>query len=193
MALPRALPAQHKRDLGGRVDLAQSAARLQATIGNQAVLRHQRRALPRGVQAKLKVGAVNDPLEAAADALAERVVRMPDPAIAHTAVPLDSAATTAPRVQRLCAGCEQDDEVRRKADGESATEGYDVATNVRAGTAGAGVTLPPDERAYFNPRFGFDFSQVSTAFRKAMSPPLVLGQPLVVASPGVLKRPCPAT
>ena len=39
----------------------------------------------------------------------------------------------------------------------------------------------------------FDSSQVSIAFRKAMSPPLVLGQPLVVASPGVLSSPWPAT
>jgi hypothetical protein len=60
------------------------------------------------VQAKLKIGAVNDPAEREADRVADQVMRTPDAALAATA---DAPAGT---VQRACAECES--EVQRKAD-----------------------------------------------------------------------------
>jgi hypothetical protein len=60
-----------------------------APCGNQALLRR--------LQAKLKVGAVNDPLEHEADRVADQVMRMPDPGAAMTSAP--------PQVSRKCDKC----------------------------------------------------------------------------------------
>src|SRR5687767_1657395 len=65
------------------------------------------------VQAKLRVGAVDDPLEREADDVADQVMQSPAP--------------TAPRLQRCPGGCPGDDElgpepfVQRFADGRSGT------------------------------------------------------------------------
>ena len=72
-------------------------------IGNQAALRRLDRAArqPPILQRKLEVGAVNDPLEHEADAVAERVMRMADPG---------PIAAAGPRqVSRKCATCEAKD------------------------------------------------------------------------------------
>src|SRR5262245_52070275 len=51
------------------------------------------------LQAKLKVGAVNDPLEQEADKVADQVLRMPSPQPALASVP--------PQVSRKCCDCEE--------------------------------------------------------------------------------------
>ena len=66
-----------------------------APRGNQAQLRR--------LQAKLKVGSVNDPLEHEADRVADQVMRMTVPA-AMTSAP--------PQISRKCEACER--EVNRK-------------------------------------------------------------------------------
>src|SRR5262249_61497167 len=65
--------------------------------GNQALLRR--------LQAKLKVGAVDDPLEHEADRVADQVMRMP---------PADVSAASAapPHVSRKCVACEAEEEER---------------------------------------------------------------------------------
>ena len=108
--------------------------------GNQARLRR--------LQAKLVVGSAHDPLEQEADAAADTVMRMADPAVSQVA---------APRLSRKCAECEG---------------GLQRAT---AGTAGGGVTAPaivdsvlaapgrpldPATRAFMSGRFGADFGDV---------------------------------
>src|SRR4051794_16704971 len=50
------------------------------------------------VQRKLSIGAVNDPLEHEADAMADRVMRMPEPNF----------------IQRKCAHCEEEEKAQRK-------------------------------------------------------------------------------
>jgi hypothetical protein len=69
-------------------------------IGNQAALRRLP-ATPLRLQPKLEIGAVDDPLEREADAMADAVVRMPDPALAVSPAP--------PPVSRKWAACEGDD------------------------------------------------------------------------------------
>jgi hypothetical protein len=69
-------------------------------IGNQAALRGLP-ATPLRLQPKLEIGAINDPLEREADAVADAVMRMPDPAPAVSAAPR--------QVSRKCAECEEDD------------------------------------------------------------------------------------
>jgi hypothetical protein len=105
-------------------------------------------ALP--VQAKLRVGAVNDPLEREADQIADRVLRSPTP--------------TAHDLQRCPGGCPGDDELgpepflQRFADGTSDTAGP-LEPRIRS-LHGGGQPLSPAERAYFDPRFGHDFGAV---------------------------------
>ena len=68
-----------------------------AAQGNQA---HLRRLATGGqpLQAKLTIGAVNDPLEHEADAAADRVMRMADPQVA--------LSPAGPNLSRKCAACE---------------------------------------------------------------------------------------
>jgi hypothetical protein len=102
------------------------------------------------VQAKLRVGAVHDPLEQEADEVADRVLRSPTPA--------------APRLQRCPGGCPGDDElgpeplIQRSADGATDT-GTPLEAQIRS-LPGGGRPLPPTERAYFEPRFGHDLGGV---------------------------------
>ena len=91
------------------------------------------RAAATKIQSKLTIGAVDDPLEAEADRIAEHVLRSPEPAGGSTA-----GAPGTPGHSR-------------------ATAGRDSA-NVQL--ASAGRPLDSEARAFFEPRFGYDFSQV---------------------------------
>jgi hypothetical protein len=112
-------------------------------------------ASPPLVQPKLSVGQVNDPLEREADRMADQVMRLPDATVAVT-----KSAASEGTVQRLCAGC--DEEVQRKTDGGPGTASRPAApgaeTAIRA--LAGGIPLPAAERAFFEPRFGRDFSHV---------------------------------
>jgi hypothetical protein len=116
------------------------------------------------LQAKLRVGAVDDPLEREADRVAEAVV----------------SGTAQVAVQRKCAACEEDQEVRRSplelpAENEEETLQTKRAVGAAAKTApevssktasritslrGGGEPLPTAARSYFEPRFGRDLSAV---------------------------------
>src|SRR6478735_1458889 len=50
------------------------------------------------IQRKLSIGAVNDPLEHEADAMADKVMRMPEPNL----------------IQRKCSHCEEEEKMQRK-------------------------------------------------------------------------------
>ncbi|HHM05138.1 MAG TPA: DUF4157 domain-containing protein [Gammaproteobacteria bacterium] len=112
------------------------------------------------IQAKLTVGAANDRYEQEADRVAAQVMRMP-------ATPAMGAP---PRIQRLCAECE--DELQRQVDEEEeelvqAKAGPGGVASVPPGVSaqvqalrGGGQPLPAETRAFFEPRFGHDFSQV---------------------------------
>ncbi len=175
---------------------------LQRTIGNRATQRLlSRRAardhagpsqakssltlrpLPGVLQAKLEVGAVNDPLEREADRVAEHVMRMPDPRTPSG--PAVSAG--APGVQRKCScggSCdkckaEQPDEergkVQRKPTGphisavgsSPASSGMTAPPIVHEVLRSPGQPLDPGTRALMEPRFGHDFSRVRVHFDAA--------------------------
>jgi hypothetical protein len=93
------------------------------------------------IQAKLKVGAVNDPLEHEADRVADQVMRMPTSDV--------SAAAAPPQVSRKCAACEEEE--------QSPTVHAAVVNEL---LQSSGKPLDSSTRAFFDPRFGRDFSQV---------------------------------
>jgi hypothetical protein len=106
-------------------------------------------ALVSGPRSRLAIGAANDPLEAEADAIADRVIaRAGGPA---RATPGDV------KVQRKCSECEED-KVRRKATGEAPRAG--APNSVRAALQSPGRPLDAATRSFMEPRFGHSFAEV---------------------------------
>ena len=89
------------------------------------------------IQARLEVGAVDDPLEREADQVADRIMRKVDPSSV-------SSSESGEVVQRKCQSC--------AGEGQKQT----VQEVVRS----PGQPLDPATRAFFEPRFGYDFSRV---------------------------------
>jgi hypothetical protein len=108
------------------------------------------------VQAKLRVGPVDDPLEREADRVADAVVAG-RPTGTIGALPPDTA-------QRKCAECDAEEEkpVQRKCAGCAAEERNHERSAVLAENAlsRGGEPLTAEQRAYFEPRFARDFSDV---------------------------------
>lgn len=114
---------------------------------------------PWPIQAKLEVGAVDDPLEREADRTADAVVGMADPG----AVPASAAPVIAPAVQRKCECGGTCDKCRSEAESEtvrmkSAAPGVAAGTpappSVQAGVRSPGQPLDGAARAFMEPRFG---------------------------------------
>ena len=103
--------------------------------------------IQRMIQAKLKIGQSNDKYEQEAERIAEQVMRMPEPS-----------------AQR-----QQEREEKGKEDGEILlTKGVlgqaskipsDLESRINS-TRGSGQPLPKSIRAFFEPRFSYDFSKV---------------------------------
>jgi outer membrane protein OmpA-like peptidoglycan-associated protein len=102
------------------------------------------------IQPKLRVGAPGDKYEQEADWVADQVMRMPEP-----------------KLQRLCTKCNE--ELQRQpqeamlqaktVSGESPLISLNLQNRITA-LQGGGQPIPQAERAFFEPRFGADFSQV---------------------------------
>jgi hypothetical protein len=120
--------------------------------GNQATLRRLSRTAPH-MQCKLQIGAVNDPLEAEADRVADQVMRMPDPAL------VSSAST--PAIRRKCASCEDEEAktIRGKSNGQ-ALGGADAPPIVHDVLASPGQPLDGATRGFFESRFGADLGSI---------------------------------
>ncbi len=112
-------------------------------------------ATERKLRRRLKLSRPQEPAEIEADRMADTALRPPGPA------PLPIAAVPGACVQRKCAECEEEEqeEIQRKAvDGAPAHETAGIEPP--PGGLGAGEPLPGHLRAFFEPRFGHDFSQV---------------------------------
>jgi len=110
-----------------------------------------------GIMPALRLGAVDDPAEREADAIADAVLADRPPPPSHAA----------PAVRRTCAACADEDEnapVRRRAASPSSaaspTPSASLPAAVSAATATGGAPLPPAELAFFEPRLGVDLSGV---------------------------------
>ncbi len=118
-------------------------------------------------QAKLRIGASNDPLEHEADHVADKVV--------SNQVLSSSAISGGFGVQRKCAACagedketlrlqregEEDDEIRMKTVSDTKQTPVDsAAQNAASAIVDGGARLSSQARGYFEPRFGRDLSGV---------------------------------
>jgi hypothetical protein len=104
------------------------------------------------LQRKVAIGPVNDPLEHEADRVADQVLRMP----AGQTV----ALTAAPQVSRKCAQCEEGHEVQLKRAAPARGPAGEAPALVRQVLNSPGRPLDATTRAYFEPRFKYDFSAV---------------------------------
>jgi len=142
-------------------------------MGNQAA---QRLLGDRAIQAKFTVNEPGDRFEQEADRVAEQVMRMTDVRSAGTITVAGRSAPSSIRrrcskcsseiegrsegaqVQRKCSKCEE--ELYRKPRISSEQEiGGDLEARISA-LRGAGQPFSESARAYFEPRFGQDFSSV---------------------------------
>src|SRR5690349_7086375 len=109
--------------------------------------------VPPVIQPKLKVGAIDDPLEHEADRVADRVMRMTGP--------VPSLSDAPPALHRKCAACAADDrETLRRAGGTAGPPTLWAPPIVHETLSAAGRPLDDATRAFFEPRFGADFSRV---------------------------------
>jgi hypothetical protein len=111
--------------------------------------------LPGPIQTKLKVGAIDDPLEHEADRVADQVMRMP----ASDAVTISSRL----QVSRKCDECEEEEEEEeelQKKEARPQTVAGEAPASVHETLRTAGQPLDMESRAFFEPRFGRDLSQV---------------------------------
>jgi LysM repeat protein len=113
-------------------------------------------ALPPGapLQAKLPVGRTGDPLEGEADRIADQVMRVPDPQ--------RSLIDSPPQVSRKFGTCEEQEAeaLRIKQAGMPGTVAGNAPGIVHEVLRSPGQLLDEPTRAFFEPRFGRDFSQV---------------------------------
>ena len=131
--------------------------------GNQSRFTPQRTA---AVQPKLMVNAPGDRYEQEADAMAERVMRMPQHQPAVSSQPV-STGLIARSIQRKCAACEAEEEKKknggmlmRKAEGSGGfAASPDLVSQLNA-TKGGGLPLPEGTRSFMETAFSTDFSGV---------------------------------
>ncbi|HIH74599.1 MAG TPA: DUF4157 domain-containing protein [Methanosarcina sp.] len=156
------------------VSPADRILQLQRTVGNQAVQRLIRsgtsQAKSRTLQAKLRIGQPDDIYEQEADRVAEQVMRMPGPQVSEgRQVRMKTSNHILNNsLQLRCPKCiknnpkkeEEEGTLQKKKGSSPIFEGtpeleFDIS-NSRSG----GQPLTESVRAFYEPRFGHDFSQV---------------------------------
>jgi hypothetical protein len=145
---------------------------LQRTHGNRYVQR-----VVTGIQAKLKIGQPGDVYEQEADRMADEVMRMPDPQVQQQPEEEEEkkkeelirtkhlSEQITPLVQRQVEEEEEKEEEEeeiiqtKEVSSKPSEVTPDLESRIQA-LRGSGQPLPESMRAFFEPRFGYDFSQV---------------------------------
>ena len=104
------------------------------------------------IQAKFKVGAVDDPLEHEADRVADQMMRMPAPEVATTPTPQ--------QVSRMGSEWQEEEKLQKKEAVPAAPALSEAPPSVHAALRSPGEPIDAATRAYFEPRFGRDFGSV---------------------------------
>ena len=137
---------------------------LQRTIGNQAVGMLIQSG---GLQAKLRIGQPGDKYEQEADRVAEQVMRMPEMQVANE-TKVSNPALNNP-IQRKCPGRKNGNKIEKEEDEkklqkkEASGTTHEVTQELESRihvVHGGGQPLPWQVRAFYEPRFGVDFSGV---------------------------------
>ena len=113
---------------------------------------------PARPQAKLTVGRPGDAYEVEADRIADRVMAAPAPPEGA----VSTGRTQEPSIQRACAACEEEPDKQmqaKEAPGAAPTASPALLASLPALRTG-GEPLSESARAFFEPRFGYDFSAV---------------------------------
>jgi hypothetical protein len=146
-------PPQSLRHAGSSPELAMPqplGLQLQQQAGNQAMQQLLRRG---HIQAKLTIGQTDDPAEQEADRVSSEVMRMPAPA----SPPQIHTLLGRSPVRRMCADCEEEQNLQRKETAPAPAEAPLIVQDV-LGTPGE--PLDAGVRAFVEPRFDADFSHV---------------------------------
>jgi hypothetical protein len=151
----------------GRAIAATSAERrrqhfrgLQRTIGNQAVSRMLSLAAPT-VQTKLTVNQPGDQYEQEADRVADQVMRMPEPSLSPKCAKFEEEEKNLQRKEADSGPAAAPPIVPASGSPASASAAPEtVDAKVREMISQPGQALDPRARAFLEPRFGFDFSNV---------------------------------
>src|SRR4051794_31697144 len=108
-------------------------------------------------QPKLTINQPNDIYEQEADAMADKAMRMSDPSVNNNLF-FKPAITS---VQRKCEHCEEEEKKaqRKEINTDAKTTGASTE-NYISSLSGNGKPLSKDERNFFEPRFGYGFSNV---------------------------------
>ncbi|MCW3109291.1 MAG: hypothetical protein JWQ09_3797 [Segetibacter sp.] len=109
-------------------------------------------------QSKLSINAPGDEYEQEADAMADKVMRMSNTSYQNTFF-----SPTQPFVQRKCDACEEEDKtehIQRKAQNISEVNASNHVENYISSLSGNGKNLSQGERSFFEPKMGYDFSNV---------------------------------
>jgi uncharacterized protein DUF4157 len=112
--------------------------------------------IPAILQRKLIVGEVNDPLEHEADQVVDHVMRISDGELSVGVAPMQISRKCA---DCGCADCEEEKKLQRKEIGPQAHTAEAPAL-VHGVLRSPGRPLDAATRAYFEPRFRYDFSRV---------------------------------
>jgi Domain of unknown function (DUF4157) len=114
-----------------------------------------RAAQPKGffVQPKLTINQPNDVHEQEADAMADKVMRMEQPGMQLKPLSIST-------VQRKCTHCEDEEKAQRKEMNEQETHADANLENYVGKLGSSGTPLSNKARNFYEPRFGYDFSQV---------------------------------
>jgi Domain of unknown function (DUF4157) len=110
------------------------------------------------VQLKLTVSQADDRYEREADRVADQVMRMPAPPSSGHA--LSITPVTSRQAQRKCAECEEEEGKLQRKESSGAEPPVTAPPIVHEALSSSGQPLDATTRAYFEPRFGHDFSQV---------------------------------
>ena len=143
---------------------------LQRTIGNQAVLRLFKSGV---IQAKLRINQPNDIYEQEADKMAEVVMRMPEIQVLQQPEEekekeLIQTKLIAEQITPLVQRQEVEPEEEEEEEAILQTKGHtdrtpevspELESRIKT-LRGGGQPLPESARAFFEPRFGYDFSAV---------------------------------
>ena len=97
------------------------------------------------IQTKLKISQPGDKYEQEADRVAEQIMRMPEPTVPESETTAQAGKETL--------------QTKSASDHHATTSSLAVSPSIIA-VQGSGQPLPQSERAFFEPRFGADFSQV---------------------------------